>query len=277
MSSHPPFPSLEGWESTKATLHLYSQAVGVVPRVHAPAHPKWWHVSLKVRPEGLVTDEMPFPGGGTFGLRMDLRRHKVVLSSSEGFVREFDMLAGLTATEFGDRMLDAVAELGLEGKYLRERYQNDDARHYDPEMAERYFTAVSSANRVFQQHRATLSGDVGQVQLWPHGFDLAVEWFGTRVETYEEHGKVTEYPSQLNLGFSPGDSETGPYFYSNPWPFEADKLLDKPLPAGARWFTESWQGSIMPYSELVDDDDAEARLLAYAKAVFEISSPTLIA
>ena len=42
-----------------------ARAVGVVPRAHAIAHPKWWHVSLEVRPTGLVTDPIPLPGGGT--------------------------------------------------------------------------------------------------------------------------------------------------------------------------------------------------------------------
>jgi hypothetical protein len=96
-----------------------------------------------------------------------------------------------------------------------------------------------STNQVFKKHIATLSGDVGQVQLWPHHFDLAVEWFGTRVVEYQEGDEVQEYPSQLNLGLSPGDSgHPEPYFYSNPWPFEKDQLLDKSLPEGARWFTE---------------------------------------
>jgi hypothetical protein len=62
MSSAAFFPSLTGWERTRETLHLYSKAVGVVPRAHAEFHPKWWHISLKVRPDGLVTDNMPLPG-----------------------------------------------------------------------------------------------------------------------------------------------------------------------------------------------------------------------
>jgi hypothetical protein len=95
---------------------------------------------------------------------------------------------------------------------------------------------------------------------------------------YDEGGEVQQYPAQLNLGLSPGDSgHPEPYFYSNPWPFETDKLLDKPLPAGARWFTEGWEGSILPYAELAGDSNAEARLLEYARAVYEIASPTLLA
>ncbi len=275
MSAKPYFPPLDGLEPTRKTLHAYAQAMGVVPRTHAVAHPKWWHVSLKVRPNGLATDPMALPGGGLFHLRMDLRQHQAFLETSWGDAHAFDLRAGATGTEFGDQLLGSLAALGLEGEYAREKFESDDTRDYDPSMAENFFTAAANANYLFHKHQAGLEGRVGQVQLWPHGFDLATEWFGTRTVEYEEHGELQTFPSQLNLGFYPG--EPAPYFYSNPWPFEEDKLVDHPLPSGARWFTESWQGSILPYDLLVGDPDAGEKLLAYAQAVHETSKPTLLA
>ena len=59
------FPSLDGFEPTRKTLHLYAQAVGVVPRVHAAAHDKWWHISLRVTPTGLKTAVFDLPTLGT--------------------------------------------------------------------------------------------------------------------------------------------------------------------------------------------------------------------
>ncbi len=278
MTSETIFPLLTGWEPTRETLHLYSQVVGVVPRAHAEFHPKWWHISLKVQPDGLTTDNMKLPDGGTFWLKMDLRQHKVIVATSRGDDWEFSMREGLSASSFGDQVLGAVAKLGLAGEYARQKFESEDPRQYDPGMAERFLTAVVNVDRIFKKHRASLSGEVGPVQLWPHGFDLAFEWFGTRMVEYDENGKLDRYPAQLNLGFSPGGPDhPEPYFYSNPWPFEADLLVDKPLPSGARWFTESWQGSILPYSILVGDSQAEEKLLAYARAVYEIAAPTLLA
>ena len=277
MSSEAFFPSLTGWEPTRETLHWYSKAVGVIPRAHAEFHPKWWHVSLKVQPDGLITDSMPLPGGGIFALKMDLLGHKVVLFTSRGEVRDFSMAQGLSATAFGDQLLSAASDLGLSGEYAREKFENDEPREYDPAMARNYLTALVNADRAFKKHRAGLSGELGPVQLWPHGFDLALEWFGTRVMEYEEGGQIEKYPSQLNLGFSPGEpSHPEPYFYSNPWPFETDQLVDKPLPSGARWFTETWQGSILEYDSLLDDSLAEDKLLAYVRAVYDLASPTLL-
>ena len=268
------FPSLDGFEPTRQTLHNYAHAVGVVPRAHATFHPKWWHISLRVMDNGLKTAVMDLPNGETFWLEMDLRHHLVRLQTSYGGTQAFSLAAGLTGTEFGDQLLAAVADLGLEGEYAREKFENDDPRQYDPAQAENFLTALTNANRIFNDHRATLTGKTGPVQLWPHGFDLSFEWFGTRVETYEEHGEVTASPSQINLGFYPGGE---PYFYSNPWPFETDKLVHAPLPPGAKWHTEGWQGTMLPYSELAGDDQAEARLRAFAKAVYETASPTLLA
>jgi hypothetical protein len=277
MSSETIFPPLTGWEPTRETLHLYSKVVGVVPRAHAGFHPKWWHISLKVQPDGLVTDNMPLPGGGIFSLKIDLHQHKVLLVTSRGQVREFDMTQGLSASAFGDQVLAAVAELGLTAEYARDKFENDEPRDYDPVAAQKFFTALVNADHAFKKHRASLTGEVGPVQLWPHGFDLAFEWFGTRMMEYEEHGKVEKYPAQLNLGFSPGEAQhPAPYFYSNPWPFEADVLLDRPLPSGATWFTDSWQGSVMEYETLVGDSEAEEKLLAYARAVHDFAAPTLM-
>lgn len=276
MSSNKIFPSLQGWEPTRDTLHWYIRGVGVIPRAHAESRPNWWHISLKVQPDGLVTDAMTLPGGGTFFFRISLLDHDVALLTSRGETRHFSMTKELSSTEFGDQLISAVADLGLGGSYSRKKFQNNEPRQYDLEMAETYFAVLVNVDRIFKKHRANLSGERGPVQLWPHGFDLSFEWFGTRKVEYEEHGETRQLPAQLNLGFSPGEpSHPKPYFYSNPWPFEEDKLLDKPLPSGARWFTESWKGSILPYEELVGDERAEERLLAYARAVYEVSAPTL--
>lgn len=269
------FPSLDGFGPTRKTLHLYAHAMGVIPRAHAIAHPKWWHISLKVRPDGLVTDSIPLPGSGICYLRMDLHTHMIILAASDGRAQTFDMRTGMTGTEMGNAIINAVAGLGLTSDYNRQRFESDEPREYEAEVVGRYFTALVNADQTFKKHLARVDGNTSPIQVWPHGFDLSGEWFGTRVVTAEEHGETKEHPSQINIGFYPGNNNDESYFYSNPFPFEADQLLDKPLPPGARWFTESWQGTLLPYKELINDLDPETRLLDYAKAVFDIASPTL--
>jgi hypothetical protein len=275
MESKTVFPSLAGFEPTRQTLQLYSRVVSAVPRAHGEFHPKWWHVSFKVQPDGLISDPVALPDGGAVRLKMDLVAHQIVLTANGERLASFGMAEGTSSSEMGNRVLGEVAKLGLMGDYDRARFENDDRRAYDPGRVSEFLKALVKADRIFEQHRETLPGERGPVQLWPHGFDLAFEWFGTRVEVYEENGERQELPSQLNLGFFPGGPETAPYFYSNPWPFEGDKLLGKELPEGASWHTNGWQGTILPYKALEADPAAEQRLLAYAKRVFELAAPTL--
>ncbi len=274
MSSANVFPPLSGWEPTRKTLHLYSNVLGVVPRAHAKFHPKWWHISLKVQPDGLATDSMSLPGGGTFSVKLDLRRHDVVLATSQGDQQRWSMTGGTSSTDMGNKILAAVADLGLKAEYAREKFENDEPRQYSADAADRFLTAALLADRILKKHRASLEGEVGLVQLWPHGFDLAFEWFGTRVERSEHDGDVQEYPSQINFGFYPGEPI---YFYSNPWPFEKDKLVNHPLPGGARWHDEGWQGSMLHYVDIVGDPNAEERLYSYFQEVYKLASPLLLA
>ena len=267
------FPDLGDIEPTRETLHLYAAAMGVVSRAHAVPHPKWWHISLKVRPDGLVTNSMALPGGGSFALRMDLINHEVILHTSQGNQSALSMREGLTGSEFGSRLLDGVKALGLEGEYVRQKFEDDSPREYNPKAATRLFSAFVNVDQLFKKHRATLSGEVSPVQIWPHGFDIAFEWLGARIVEHEEDGQATSSPSQLNLGFYPGRPE--PYFYSNPWPFEKDQLVDQSLPESARWHLEGWEGAFLPYAALAGKDDAGQRLLDFARRVYEISSPTL--
>jgi hypothetical protein len=253
-------------------LHAYAGAVGAVARAYAVAHPRWWHVSLKVRPTGLVTDPLPLPGGGAAQVRMDLLNHTIAVESSRGTSAAIAMNEGRTAAAVGDALITAVAELGFAGDLDRSRFDSQDERPYDESTAALMFSVFVDVATVLERHRTAVDGTVGIVQLWPHGFDLAMEWFGTRMQVHEENGAATEHSSQLNLGFYPG-ADT--YFYSNPWPFESAALTGRPLPHGAQWHTEGWEGSILPYSALVGDPAWSEKLADYARAVFDAAAPTL--
>jgi len=267
------FPALPtDFEPTRATLHAYANAVAALPRAHAVPHPKWWHISLKVRPDGLVTESMPLPAGGAVFVRMDPRNSEIVIESSRGDRRSFSMNKGLTATEMGDALIRAAGEVGLTGEYDRAKFENDEPRVYDSDQAAELFEAFVTVEAAIAKHRNRIGGEVGPIQLWPHGFDLAFEWFGTVVVPHDEGGVVTELPAQINFGFYPaGDA----YFYSNPWPFDGEELLATELPEGARWNTDGWEGSMFAYEDLVGRQDGVDRLAEYAGAVFDAASPLL--
>jgi hypothetical protein len=255
------------YEPTRATLHAYARAAGAIPRAYGIPQPRWWHISLKVRPGGLLTDPIPTPDGRALAVLLDLTHHRVVLHPSRGERTEMDLRAGATATEIGDRLVSAVAGLGLEGGVERDRYADDEPRSYDPAAAAAYFTAFVAVHGVLEQHRSTLGNRVSPIQVWPHGFDLAFDAFGTRMVDHDG----APLPAQLNLGFYPGGE---PYFYSNPWPFDPD-LVSAELPPGAEWHAEGWQGSLLPYTAVRADPDPGARLLEYARRVHTLVAPML--
>jgi len=267
---HSLFPLMDDdWEPTRATLHAYAQCAAAVPRALAIPHPRWWHVGLRVRPNGLVTEAMALPGGGAFDIRMDLRTSETVLETSRGDTTSIPMGDGLTATELAERLLSGVAHLGIGARYDRGRFESEAPRAYDPAAAGNFFEALVNIVRVFEEHRAGLDGETGPPHLWPHGFDVAFEWFGTR--THTDDGE--EQAAQLNLGWYPAGR---PYFYSNPWPFDSE-LLGHELPHGAQWHTEGWKGSLLYYDAIAGDLEAPRKLREYAAAVYRLAAPRLTA
>jgi hypothetical protein len=271
MTTLQPLP--DNLEPTRATLHAYAHAVAAIPRAHAIEHPRWWHISLDVTPAGLVTDTMSLPAGGVFSIRMDLRDHDVVVDTSRGEVARLDMQAGTTAKQMGADIIEAVATLGLSGDYDTSRFDDDGPRIYEPATAEAFFAVLADVHQALQTHRATLDGEVGPIQVWPHGFDIAFEWFGTRTVESEEGDETGAHSSQLNLGFYPAGEA---YFYSNAWPFDSETLLGVDLPYGAEWHTEGWEGSKLTYDAVAGRPDATDRVTAYAAAVYAAAAPTLL-
>lgn len=272
MSPLQPLP--ENLEPTRETLHSYALAVAAIPRVHAVPHPRWWHVSLELTARGLVTNLMPLPDGGVFQIVMDLRGHAVVVETNRGEAARFSMNTGTSAKQMGANLIDAIAALGLDGDYDTARFDNGDPRPYDERVAADFFAVLGDAQLVMQGHQVGLAGEVGPIQLWPHGFDIAFEWFATRqIEHEAEGGRVTA-PAQLNFGFYPADRA---YFYSNPWPFESDVLLEVDLPHGAGWHTDGWEGSVLYYDQVAGVPDGRDRVAEYAAAVYRTTAPTLLA
>jgi len=267
--ANPPFPPLpEDFEPTRATLHAYAKALGTLPQAHIAKHPKWWHISLGVRPAGLMIDNIGLPAGGLLSGWLDLRTHQVIIETSHGDRDELDMSAGLTGTEMADAIIGLVARHGLEGEYVRKDFENEAPTHYDPAHAATFWTALTNASKVLEAHRAAVGGDVGPVQFWPHGFDLAFEWFGTKQVEYD--GDMLT--AQLNLGFY---STGKPYFYSVPWPLERG-LLDSPPPGEGRWCDDAFAGAILDYATVADRAGGAELVAEFARAVFAAASPTLM-
>jgi hypothetical protein len=198
-------------------------------------------------------------------MAIDLDGHAVVLETP-GAMHRVSMTAGLSATQMGDRVIAVAEAAGLPGPYDRSKFDSAAARTYDTTAAETLGDAFGEAAALLDRRRSMLGERVSPVLMWPHGFDMAFEWYGTRTVT--ERGN--EHPTQINLGFYPaGDA----YFYSSPWPFDPG-LTATTLPHGAVWHTEGWTGAELPYEAALGGNGADV-VLEFAAAVFDRAAPGL--
>jgi hypothetical protein len=267
------FKRLAPWSATRDRLHHSLQVLAAIPRKYAPPQARWGHIGFKVRQGGFWLDPVPLPDGARLELGLHIEDQAIVMSAGSGPALTWDP-ARVTPKALATGLFAEAGRLGFKN-LDPEKFSGDTDSGFDPEKAVIFYELMVEIDRIFNRHRDRLDGPVTKVQLWPHNFDLAFEWYGGRMVETDGEGSKDKSPAQLNLGWAPGDeSMPEPYFYSNPWPFD-ESLKDKPLPTGASWFDAGWQGSFLPYEPLVDDPAAEERVLEYARAVFGQAYPTL--
>src|ERR1700677_3534057 len=77
---------LQSWESTRFTLHMWTQIVGKVRLALTPLVNHWWNVPLYVNARGLTTSRIPY-GEMSFELSFDFLGHQLVLETSNGLLK----------------------------------------------------------------------------------------------------------------------------------------------------------------------------------------------
>lgn len=267
------FPPLVDWTATRDTLHAYSRVVGAILRAHAEAAPDWSHISLELDDHGLVS--RPFAmRRGDVAMHLDLQRHRFELSAPGG-VASISLDGGLSATELAEEVVRRGEALDVRLQPDPEHYASDRPTGYHTAKAEAYLQALHDVDGVFAAVRGELSGDVTAARLWPHHFDLSFEWHGKEVAYEAKDGTQKTGRAQIGIGFSTGDeSHPGAYLYANPWPFD-DTLTERLLPGEASWYTESWKGSILPYSSITGA--GEQVVYDYVTAVYGYAAQELAA
>lgn len=254
------YNSLPAQSATVTSLQAYSRILGSIRGAQSEPHPRWWHASLHITADGLATGEFPL-GDSKGWLVLDPAGRSVRGTGVDG---SFEVELNRSASVVGREILD---KLGAPVDLDPERWDAISADTYDTAEAAGYHQALLSARDTLAGYAATIEGEVGPINFWPHHFDIAFEWFSEAVEVYNEEDGPKEYNKQIGFGFSPADEvDAQPYFYANPWPFD-ESFRSIELPSGASWHEEGWSGGFLPYSAVVDGG---AQLLtAFMQAVFE--------
>jgi len=228
-----PFPdlALDRWRGTRATLHGYVRVLGKIRAALSPRAPHWSHTSLRVMAAGPTTTPMPV-GERVVELMLNLLDHRVYVFTNRE-VRTL-ALAGQSPAKLCDAVLDAFASLRIPPPIERGVFAELTHGEYDEAAVARYWQALPLIDAALKRLRAEHRGAASPVQLWPHGFDLAVLLFtGRRVPDVDPNDEELS-DEQMNFGFSTGDDAIPePYFYATayPTPPAADDFWNAPFGA----------------------------------------------
>ncbi len=268
--SLPPL-ALASWQPTRDTLQGYVTILGRLRAGLTPPQPHWQHISVRVGTGGLTTTPLSLPDGGRLEMRLDLEQHSLIVDSRTSWQLA---LAGQPPQTLGETVIAKLAEEGWMPPIDAGTLSPDGA--WDRQAIAAYWQALTFTHAVLAEFRAGLPGSTTPIQLWPHHFDLAVNWFsGRKVPGYDPED-LEWADEQMGFGFSTGDGGIpDPYYYvtAYPWP---EAIVESPLPALAHWHREGWNGAVLRYDALLAASDPSRLLLSFLRRAQEAGAACMI-
>jgi hypothetical protein len=269
------------WRPTKDTLHLYAQIVGKVRLATTPQRNHWWHVPLYVDVRGLTTGPLHH-GDTTFDIAFDLVDHELVVRTSGGNSRVFELEEGRSVADFDARLHTALADLDVDVSIREQPFGvpmmtpfREDTEHasWDRGAVERFHRALDWSASVFEEFGGWFVGKTSPVQLFWHSFDLSLTRFSGRPGVVIESDLVNReaYTHEVMLfGFWMGDEQTFPdaSFYA----------FMSPEPAGWRDATivgGEWTSiglTVLPWETVRSASDPRALVLAFLQSAYEAAA-----
>lgn len=266
MSPTLPALTLSDWQPTRDSLHHYARIVGKLRAEHAPASKHWWHITLHVNARGLTTT--PFPiATQMLELTLDLVQHALVVDSSAGW-RSQVSLCDQTGASFIEALMRCLAEhqISIDAGKLAHLIDVPPLA-YDTDAAGRYRRAVNWSAGVLAAFKGELRQETSPIQIFPHHFDLAMNWFSGRLVPGADPADEEAADEQMSFGFVTGDEAiSDTYIYATAYP-QPDRFVDLELPDVAYWQTEGFTGAVLPYAALVDSSEPTDRLLGFLRSV----------
>lgn len=278
----------EGWKETLATLHMWLQIVGKIRVTLAPWVNHQWHVTLHVTSRGFTSRPLPCEGG-TFQIDLDLLDHHLLISKSDGREGRV-MLKPRTVADFYHTLMGELKQMGVvvtihgspnevpDPVPFQENERNGD---YDREYVERFFRAVSSSARVFEDFRGGFIGKCSPVHFFWGAMDLAVTRFSGR-RAPEHPGGIPNLPDWVtreayshevsSAGFWPG-GETTPYplFYSYAYPSPEGYPDAAVGPSAAKWDPDLAE-FVLPYEDVRGASSPEDDLMEFLTSTYEVAA-----
>lgn len=269
------FPDIPGWQTTHNTIQAYTKVISAIRCSARKLENPWRQMSLLVNAEGFSATEIPFPNSSyeKYAIFVNLKKHKVTISTTTGTQREVSLQDGLSANDFAEKIFLVLNGAHISVKVDRALYEADTPLQYNPTHAELYLNTIHTFQTQMKYWQQKIRCHNSLLQLWPVSFNVSMECFGGKTIYYEENGSQMEEKSQVSIGFSLGDENyPNPYVFATPWPFD-ESIIRSPLPKEARWYSETWQGAILPYKALQEAIRPQDLLVTFLDAFYEAAKP----
>jgi len=283
----PALPYAE-WKDTYATLHMWTQIVGKVRLALTPWVNHSWHVTLYATARGLTTSPIP-DGARTFQIDFDFMDHRVVIQTSTGETRVI-ALQPRSVAEFYRALLGELAALGIRVKIHPKPNEvpspipfaeDEQHRAYDAESVQRFWRALTQADRVCKTFRSRFRGKCSPVHFFWGSFDLAVTRFSGRPAP-EHPGGVPNLPDWVareayshevsSCGFWPGgDPLPYPVFYAYAYP-EPPGFGDAPAGPSSASYSKDLHEFVLPYDEVRKAAKPDGVLLEFLQATYDAAA-----
>ncbi|MEY2567453.1 MAG: hypothetical protein QOE35_1982 [Actinomycetota bacterium] len=277
----PPLP-LQGWESTKDTLHLWVQMIGKTRLALAPMRNHWWNVTLHPSARGLTTRRMPVEAHN-LEIEIDLVDHRVLGRTTRSDA-SFALHDGLSVADFHERLVEMLGILDVRvaistrpfGVPMTTPFATDhEHASYDVDAVGRFLRVLQWSADVLEEFAGWYCGKSSPVHVFWHSFDLATSRFsGKRAEVAQGVDPVNAeaYSHEIiSFGFWAGDRTTPyPAYYSYTAP-EPAHLTEQPLrPSRAQWVGQgSGSLALLPYDDVRSAADPRATLLDFLQSAYE--------
>jgi hypothetical protein len=259
---------------------MWTQIVGHVRLSLTPLENHWWNVPLYVSARGLTTSPIPYQYKW-FQIDFDFIDHKLLIATSEGQIREFDLVPQ-TVADFYQKVMRGLAELGIEVKIHSKPDEVADPipfaedrvhKSYDAKYANRFWRILGQVEKCFKEFRSEFIGKCSPVHFFWGSFDLAVTRFsGRRAPERPGADVITReaYSHEvISAGFWPGGGNiTDPafYCYAAPQPAGFENAVVKPE---AAYYTKELNEFLLPYEAVRRADSPEATLMDFLHSTYE--------
>ncbi len=284
MASDWPVLDANGDAPTIALLHLASQMLGKLRIAHSPWVNHGWHATLRPTASGAGILPTAVGDGRSFTLALDLCRHGIALTVSDGSAALVPF-AGTTVAHLHRDLIALLDSHGLPSRFHPRpseipdspRFDSDDRTlAYNPDSAARLLGAWQRVVPVFDTFRAGFSGKSSPVHLFWGAFDLAVTRFSGRPAPVHPGGipglpdRITReaYSHEVSsAGFwAGGATPSEPIFYSYAYP-EPAAFRNHAIPHGR--FDETLGEFTLAYDKVRSAPDPEAMLMRFLQSTYD--------